>query len=138
MRAEKFLSCIKWGLLCGPLLLAAAGCGTHEAARAAPKASKLEAPVKQVANQALVVKGSSGEGELPLYASADILARAPKISTVLIVIHGTLRNADTYFDTGKEIVSGAGKSDGTVMVVAPQFLTAPDVEKFSMSARTLR
>lgn len=138
MRAEKFLLCIKWGLLCGPLLLAAAGCGTHEAARAAPKASKLEAPVKQVANQALLIKGSSGEGELPLYASADILARAPKISTVLIVIHGTLRNADTYFDTGKEIVSGAGKSDGTVMVVAPQFLTAPDVEKFSMSARTLR
>ncbi len=141
MRTGKFLSYIKWGLLCGPLLLAANGCATRDATRdatsAAPKVSKLEAPVKQVANQALAVKGSAGEGDLPLYASIDIASPAPQISTVLIVIHGTLRNADTYFDTGKEIVSGAGKLDGSVMVVAPQFLTAPDVKKFSMSERTL-
>ncbi|WZB73696.1 alpha/beta hydrolase [Achromobacter insuavis] len=141
MRAAKCLSVIKWSLLCGPLLLAAAGCGTRQAAPvapAAPKTSKLEAPVKHVADQALAVKGAAGEGALPLYASADIHAPAPTISTVMIVIHGTLRNADTYFGTGKEIVAGAGRSAGGVMVVAPQFLTAPDVEKFSMPAQTLR
>lgn len=141
MKTGKFLLSIKWCLLLGPLLMAANGCATREAApaaaSAAPQTSKLEAPVKHVANQAIAVRGAAGEGDLPLYASLDIASAAPKMSTVLIVIHGTLRNADTYFETGKKIVAGAGTSDGSVMVVAPQFLTAPDVKKFSMSARTL-
>ncbi len=142
MKTGKCLSSLKWCALLGPLLMAATGCATHEAPGAAqsatPKTSKLEAPVKQVANQALAVEGSAGAGALPLYASRDIATPAPRISTVLIVVHGTLRNADTYFETGKQIVSGAGAPDGSVMVVAPQFLTAPDVQKFSMSADTLR
>ncbi len=138
MRTGRFFSYIKWGVLCGPLLLAANGCATREAASPPPaKVSKLEAPVKRVADQVLAVKGAAGVGDLPLYASMDIVAAAPKVSTVLIVIHGTLRNADTYFDTGKEILSGAGKPDGSVLVVAPQFLTAPDVKQFSMPPQTL-
>ncbi|WP_246661062.1 alpha/beta fold hydrolase [Rhizobium sp. ERR 1071] len=74
---------------------------------------------------------------MPVYADHAIDAAAPDVTKVLIIVHGTLRNADAYYATGQEVLAKAGDlADGT-MVVAPQFLIRPDVNAFSLSAQTL-
>ncbi len=140
MKIIKALKDAKSVLLCIPLSIALYGCN-----HIPPKAvvantnadSELDAPVKKIGNQQLLVRGPQGEGVIPVFASGDINAVAPDVTKVFIVIHGTLRNADTYFATGQQILAGAGSLGNGTMMVAPQFLTAPDVKAFSLPARSL-
>ncbi|WP_460874335.1 alpha/beta fold hydrolase [Paralcaligenes ginsengisoli] len=96
-----------------------------------------KAPVKEIANQHLVVTTQDGTGILPLYASRKIDVAAPDIKRVLIIVHGTLRNAGTYFASGQETVQDAGKKGAGTMVVAPQFLALQDVRAFKLPPDTL-
>lgn len=104
---------------------------------AASQHARLYEPVKQVADQRLLIDTPDGKGELPVYADHAIEAASPDVTKVLIIIHGTLRNADAYYAAGEELLAKAGDlADGT-MVVAPQFLIRPDVDAFSLNAQTL-
>ncbi len=106
-------------------------------ANAASEHVRLNEPVKEVADQRLLLDTPEGKGELPVYADHAIEAASPDVTKVLIIVHGTLRNADAYYATGQEVLAKAGDlADGT-MVVAPQFLIRPDVNAFSLSAQTL-
>lgn len=98
---------------------------------------RLDASVRVVAPMTLQIDTPQGEGALPVYANRDINAAAPDVKQVFIVIHGTLRNADTYFETGMHVLAKAGEPAKTVMVVAPQFLTTSDAKAFSLSPQTL-
>ncbi|SMG57905.1 alpha/beta hydrolase [Paraburkholderia susongensis] len=97
----------------------------------------LDAPVKAVASQRLLVDTPQGSGVLPVYADRAIDETAPDVTRVFVVIHGTLRNADVYYATGRKIVERAGALGKGTMVVAPQFLTQHDTRAFSLSAQTL-
>lgn len=135
IRALKNAKCV---LLCIPLSIALYGCNHIPPKTAVANAdAELDAPVKKIGNQQLLVHGAQGEGVIPVFASDDIDAVAPNVTKVFIVIHGTLRNADTYFATGEQILAGAGSLGKGAMMVAPQFLTEPDVKAFSLSARNL-
>ncbi len=99
--------------------------------------ARLEEPVKEVADQRLLIDTPEGKGELPIYADRAIEAASPDVTKALIIVHGTLRNADAYYATGQELLAQADDlADGT-MVVAPQFLIEPDVVAFSLSPQTL-
>ncbi|WP_246665490.1 alpha/beta fold hydrolase [Rhizobium tropici] len=111
--------------------------GEAQAAYTASQHAKLHKPVKQIADQRVLVDTPDGKGELPVYADHAIDATSPDVTKVLIVIHGTLRNADAYYATGQKLLAKAGDLAKRTMVVAPQFLIRPDVNAFSLSAQTL-
>ncbi|ODP35512.1 hypothetical protein A9762_00380 [Pandoraea sp. ISTKB] len=119
------------------LLVASLAVGAIVNSAHAAGQARLDAPVKAVATQRLLVTTPQGSAEFPIYADHPIDAPAPDVTRVFIVVHGTLRNADTYFATGQQIVQRAGELGKGTMIVAPQFLTRPDTQAFSMPAQTL-
>ncbi|KWH62199.1 alpha/beta fold hydrolase [Burkholderia anthina] len=125
-----------------PLALACAAVGMLVGARPAEaitptQRERLEAPVKTVADQRITVDTPQGRAVLPVYADHPLDQAAPDVTRVFIVIHGTLRNADAYYASGREVVEKAGAAGTGTMVVAPQFLTRADVRAFSLPAPTL-
>lgn len=67
---------------------------------------------------------SVGDGELALFSSAPLDAPLLEVSSAVIVVHGAMRNAGYYY---RAIQAASGKSSQR-LVVAPQFLTDPDVQ----------
>ncbi|MDR8030419.1 alpha/beta hydrolase [Burkholderia cenocepacia] len=125
-----------------PLVLACAVVGLLVGAQPAeamtPKQrERLEAPVKAVADQRVTIDTPQGSAVLPVYADHPLDRAAPDVVRVFIVIHGTLRNADAYYASGRQVVEKAGAAGAGTMVVAPQFLTRADVRAFSLGASTL-
>lgn len=124
-------------LLLGAALITVGISSEAWSANSTSQHARLNEPVKEVADQRLLLDTPEGKGELPLYADHAIGAASPDVTKVLIIVHGTLRNADAYYATGQELLAKAGDlADGT-MVVAPQFLIRSDVNAFSLSAQTL-
>ncbi|WP_321957257.1 alpha/beta hydrolase [Burkholderia cenocepacia] len=125
-----------------PLVLACAAVGMLVGAQPAeamtPKQrERLEAPVKAVADQRVTIDTPQGSAVLPVYADHPLDQAAPDVVRVFIVIHGTLRNADAYYASGRKVVDKAGSAGAGTMVVAPQFLTRADIRAFSLPASTL-
>ncbi|MCA8082775.1 alpha/beta fold hydrolase [Burkholderia cenocepacia] len=125
-----------------PLVLACAVVGLLVGAQPAeamtPKQrERLEAPVKAVADQRVIIDTPQGSAVLPVYADHPLDQAVPDVVRVFIVIHGTLRNADAYYASGHQVVEKAGAAGAGTMVVAPQFLTRADVRAFSLPASTL-
>src|SRR5437868_2494689 len=66
------------------------------------------------------------------------LGPAPaKIERVLIIVHGRLRNAQTYLQSGEHAIEMAGQSS-TTLVIAPQFLNETDVALHPVADTVLR
>jgi len=79
-------------------------------------------------------------GRLQLQAGEMAVGIGPapaKIERVLIVIHGRLRNAETYRKSGEAAAELAGQTANT-LVIAPQFLNESDVALYSLPASVLR
>ena len=79
-------------------------------------------------------------GRLQLQAGEMAVGIGPapaKIERVLIVIHGRLRNAETYRKSGEVAAELAGQTANT-LVIAPQFLNESDVALYSLPASVLR
>ena len=60
-----------------------------------------------------------------------------KIERVLIIIHGRLRNAETYRQSAEHAVEQAGQS-ATTLVIAPQFLNESDIALHPVADSVLR
>ncbi|RQT01124.1 alpha/beta fold hydrolase [Burkholderia seminalis] len=138
-RARSFARALSFAL---PLSVACAVIGMAGSVRSAEAATptqreRLEAPVKAVADQRVAVATPQGNAALPVYADHPLDQPAPDVVRVFIVIHGTLRNADTYYASGRQVVEKAGAAGSGTMVVAPQFLTRADTRAFSLPASTL-
>ncbi|MHC8357346.1 alpha/beta hydrolase [Pseudomonas sp. LB3P81] len=85
--------------------------------------------VKEISSGRLLLK----EGEM-----AVGLSPAPaKIERVLIIIHGRLRNAETYRQSAERASEQAGQSANT-LVIAPQFLNETDVALHPVADTVLR
>lgn len=68
-----------------------------------------------------------GDAELAVGVSQS----SPQIQRVLIVIHGRLRNAETYRQSAERAAEQAGQS-ATTLVIAPQFLNESDIERHQL------
>ncbi|MHC8288924.1 alpha/beta hydrolase [Pseudomonas sp. XS1P51] len=60
-----------------------------------------------------------------------------KIERVLIILHGRLRNAETYRQTAEHAAEQAGQS-ATTLVIAPQFLNETDIALHPVADSVLR
>jgi pimeloyl-ACP methyl ester carboxylesterase len=79
-------------------------------------------------------------GRLLLKAGEMAVGISPapaKIERVLIIVHGRLRNAQTYLQSGEHAAELAGQSAAT-LVIAPQFLNETDIEMHPVADTVLR
>ena len=78
-----------------------------------------------------------GSAQAALQLSTDWTRLHPEIHRALIIVHGRLRNAATYFRSGETATQAAGASADT-LVIAPQFLNEQDVERHRLPDQLLR
>lgn len=90
-------------------------------------------PVAAIGDQRLDLGGA----ELALYASAPLLRPQPEVERAVVVVHGTLRNADVYFAGMMAARRKAGDVGSRSLVVAPQLLSRVDLEKHDLLASRL-
>ena len=78
-----------------------------------------------------------GPGELSLGVSQDWKQPLPQVQRALIVIHGRLRNAQTYLHSAERAATQAGQLS-TTLVIAPQFLNESDGSRHTFPDTLLR
>jgi len=80
------------------------------------------------------------QGRLLLKGGTLAVAVSPppaSIQRVLIILHGRLRNAETYLHSAEKAAGQAGQQ-ATTLIIAPQFLNEQDVARHSLSNDLLR
>jgi hypothetical protein len=73
-------------------------------------------------------------GVLPIYLSEDLDAGLPHVQSVLVMLHGRLRDAAVYYRTA---IAAVAQRPGWLVVV-PQFLAEVDITAHDLPARILR
>ncbi|RMP61583.1 hypothetical protein ALQ18_04523 [Pseudomonas marginalis pv. marginalis] len=76
-------------------------------------------------------------GDLSVGLSQDWRQPLPNVTRALIIVHGRLRNAQTYLHSGESAAEHAGLG-ATTLVIAPQFLNASDVKRNHLGDQVLR
>ena len=76
-------------------------------------------------------------GDLSLGLSQDWRQPLPKVTRALIIVHGRLRNAQTYLQSGIDAAEHAGVG-GSTLVIAPQFLNQADVKRNHLGDEVVR
>lgn len=84
--------------------------------------------------------GAVAQGRLQLKGGAMAVAVGPppaSIQRVLIVLHGRLRNAETYLHSAEKAAVRAGQQ-ATTLIIAPQFLNEQDAARHALPEDLLR
>ncbi|HTR08393.1 MAG TPA: alpha/beta hydrolase [Paraburkholderia sp.] len=84
-------------------------------------------PVDAIADARMAVDSTQGHAQFPLYLSGDWNVPQPGVQRAVIVVHGRLRNADTYFRTAQRARERSGVDPASTLLIAPQFLSTADV-----------
>ena len=96
-----------------------------------------ERPVAVVASRHLSVATPAGSGTVPVFANGDWLAPTHDVKRAVILIHGRLRNADTYFNLAERACALAGGDAADTLLIVPQFLASADVGAHALLPSTL-
>ncbi|WP_207483257.1 hypothetical protein [Arenibaculum pallidiluteum] len=124
-------------------LLAALGwlalVGASGAACAGPKEDTGRRAVRTVVAGRLDVPAGGPRAFLALHVSADWTRPLPGIRRAVVVLHGRLRNADTYRRIVEAVLAEGGPAAmAATLVVAPQFLAPVDAAANALPAEILR
>jgi pimeloyl-ACP methyl ester carboxylesterase len=95
-------------------------------------------PVEVIAPNTLSLPGEGGRGLLPIYANRGLDAPNPDVERAVIVIHGRLRNAGTYFQSALAALEHSGEAGPHTLLIAPQFLATADGARTPLRADILR
>lgn len=98
-----------------------------------PSAQSRE-PVNRIADRRFPFSVDGRTVQMPVYATGHFPAPDPAATRLVVMINGTLRNADVYFDSTCAAAAAAGPGADHAVIVAPQFLAAPDAAKFALDA----
>jgi hypothetical protein len=99
---------------------------------------KYREPVEVIAPNAIALAGEGRAGLLPIYANRGLDRPNPDVDRAVIVIHGRLRNAGTYFQSGLAVLERAGEAGSRTLLIAPQFLANADGARTPLKADILR
>jgi len=89
----------------------------------------------KLANRQFLIVTSAGSGYARYFGTSS-LDGDPNVTRALIVVHGVLRDADYYFDTGV-IAANAAKALDQTIVIAPQFVEHDELAGENVSPKTL-
>ncbi|WP_158743835.1 alpha/beta hydrolase [Acidisphaera sp. L21] len=103
-------------------------------ALAARRESASHRAVAEIAPARIAV---GSQGSLPLFVSRDWSQPLPGVTRAVLVLHGRLRNAATYYHSALAAQAAAGEARTTAIMIAPQFLATRDVEAHHLSADAL-
>lgn len=84
--------------------------------------------VENVGNDKFAITVEGNTLKIPIYTNHDLLASNPIIEKAIIVIHGTNRNADDYFENMEIAANSVADRTNNMLIVAPQFLTETDID----------
>jgi pimeloyl-ACP methyl ester carboxylesterase len=96
-----------------------------------------EHPVAVVASRHLSVTTQAGSGTVPVFSNGDWLAPTREVQRAVILIHGRLRNGDTYFELAQRSCALAGGTAADTLLIVPQFLATADAEAHEVPSSTL-
>jgi len=96
-----------------------------------------ERPVAVVASRHLSVATQAGSGTVPVFSNGDWLAPTREVQRAVILIHGRLRNGDTYFELAQRSCALADGSAANTLLIVPQFLATADVDSHDLPPSTL-
>ncbi len=99
---------------------------------------KFRQPVEVIAANIIPVSGSRGRGLLPFYANRGLDSVNADVSRAVIVVHGRLRNAGTYFQSALAALEASGSERSRTLLIAPQFLADTDSRGRALAADILR
>jgi hypothetical protein len=94
--------------------------------------SSAPVPVRRVADQRFAFLSDGRTLRMPLFSTGALLVAHPGVTRLVIVINGTLRNADVYHESAVAAAHAAGAAARDVLIVTPQFLAVPDAEAFRL------
>jgi pimeloyl-ACP methyl ester carboxylesterase len=89
----------------------------------------------RLADRQFLVTAASGTG-IARYFGNGSLDGSPDARRAVIIVHGVLRNADTYFKTGQLMLARSHARH--TLLVAPQFVEQSDLDGHGVPANTLR
>ncbi len=89
----------------------------------------------RLANRAFLVRTPLGSGYARYFGTASLDGDA-SVTRAVIVVHGVLRDADYYYDTGV-IAADAEHVLRDTLVIAPQFVEKGDMAGHTVSTQTL-
>jgi len=95
------------------------------------------AQVENVGNDKFSTEIIGNTLKIPFYANEDLFVVNPAIEKAVIVVHGTNRNADEYFDNMFRIARSVPDLTENTLIVAPQFLTETDIDFHRLDAEHL-
>ncbi|HZZ00897.1 MAG TPA: hypothetical protein VFE36_15150 [Candidatus Baltobacteraceae bacterium] len=90
----------------------------------------------KLANRFFLVRTPRGDGYAPYFSNGSLDGNA-EAARAIIVVHGVLRDADYYYDTGVIATAAAHQLDRT-LVIAPQFVETKDLAGHNVPRKTLR
>jgi pimeloyl-ACP methyl ester carboxylesterase len=99
---------------------------------------KYREPVEVIALNTVPVSGSLGQGLLPFYANRGLDSVNADVTRAVIVIHGRLRNAGTYFQSALAALDASGEERQRTLLMAPQFLAEADARGHALAPNVLR
>jgi hypothetical protein len=89
--------------------------------------------VDQVSDVTMTLHRNGEALRIPYYANRTLGAGYSDVTRAILVINGTLRNADVYFQAAEQAGQMSGGADATTFIIAPQFLTEEDVASHHLS-----
>jgi pimeloyl-ACP methyl ester carboxylesterase len=88
-----------------------------------------------LADRQFLVRTTAGSGYARYFGTSSLDGDA-SVTRAVIIVHGVLRDADYYYDTGV-IAANAARVLSDTLVIAPQFVEKSDLAGHSVSAQTL-
>lgn len=95
------------------------------------------AQAENVSNKTFSISLEGNALKIPFYANQDLFANNSTIDKAVIVIHGTNRNADEYFENMETAARTVPTLTNNTLIVAPQFLTEADIDFHGLDAEHL-
>ncbi len=93
--------------------------------------------VENVGQEKFVMNIEGNQLKIPFYVNHDLFITNSSIDKAVVVIHGTNRNADDYFDNMAIAAASIPSLTENTLILAPQFLTETDIDFHGLDAEHL-
>ena len=97
----------------------------------------LQAQVANVGSAKFKIDLSGNTLKIPIYSTHDLYAGNSDLQSAVIVIHGTNRNADDYFENMQIAANSVADLSANTLIIAPQFLTESDIDHHGLDEQHL-